>query len=80
MFDYLARTIKKQILNTEVPVEAGRTITYVGDAVDALIGILERPEHAQNQIFNVGNPQGEITIRDLAHLMREVPPEITGAA
>lgn len=59
---------------------AYRTITYIDDAVDALMAILDRPERSQNQIFNIGNRAGEITIRDLAQLMREVAAEITGEA
>lgn len=57
---------------------AYRTITYIGDAVDALMAILEQPQRSQNQIFNIGNRGGEISIRDLAYLMRDVAAEITG--
>jgi UDP-apiose/xylose synthase len=57
---------------------AYRTITYIDDAVDALVAMLEQPEKSQNQIFNVGNRAGEVTIRELAHLMRDVAAEITG--
>jgi UDP-apiose/xylose synthase len=57
---------------------AYRTITYIDDAVDALVAMLEQPDKSQNQIFNVGNRAGEVTIRELAHLMRDVAAEITG--
>jgi UDP-apiose/xylose synthase len=59
---------------------AYRTITYIDDAVDALELMLENPSKSKNQIFNVGNPQGEIMIRDLAYLMREIYAEISGDA
>jgi len=58
--------------------EAYRTITYIGDAVDALEAMLENPGKSKNQIFNVGNKAGEIKMKDLAELMRDTYAEITG--
>jgi UDP-apiose/xylose synthase len=59
--------------------DAYRTITYINDAVDALQLMLENPRGSENQIFNVGNREdGEITMKDLAYLMRDVAAEITG--
>jgi len=60
--------------------QAYRTITYIEDAVDALEAMLENPAKSKNQIFNVGNRQGEIKIADLAELMRATYAEITGDA
>ena len=57
--------------------EAYRTITYIDDAVDGLMLMLEQPQNSQNHIFNIGNRGGEVTMRELAHLMREVAAEIT---
>ena len=57
---------------------AYRTITYIDDAVEALMLMLEKPEGSTNQIFNVGNRGGEVTMKELAHMMREVAAEITG--
>jgi UDP-apiose/xylose synthase len=45
---------------------ARRTFTYIDDAIDALMSILAKPEQSRNQIFNVGNGDGEVTIRELA--------------
>ena len=59
---------------------ARRTITYIDDAIDALMLILDQPERSQNQIFNIGNRGAEVTIDQLAHLMRELAAEITGRA
>ncbi len=59
--------------------DAWRTITYIDDAIDALQAMLEQPKGSQNQIFNVGNRKdGEVTMKELAHLMREIAAEITG--
>jgi UDP-glucose 4-epimerase len=42
-----------------------RCFTYVGDAVQAIMGLLDHPD-AVGQVFNVGNPE-EVTIEELAH-------------
>lgn len=57
---------------------AYRTITYIDDAVDALEAMLENPTRSKNQIFNVGNAQGEIMVKNLAYLMRDLYAEISG--
>lgn len=55
-----------------------RTFLAVEEAVQALGLMLERPGLAKNQIFNLGNPANETTIRGLAELMRSTAAEITG--
>ncbi len=46
-----------------------RCFTYVGDAVQALISLMDSPTTA-GQIYNVGNPE-EISIEELAHKVIE---------
>lgn len=47
-----------------------RCFTYVGDGVDALIKIIaNKDDSASNQIFNVGNPDENISIRKLAETL-----------
>jgi UDP-apiose/xylose synthase len=46
-----------------------RCFTYIGDAIDACMKILERPRAAGGQVFNIGNPANETTIAGLARLM-----------
>jgi UDP-apiose/xylose synthase len=53
-----------------------RAFTYIGDAIDACIKILERPDAAKGQIFNIGNPANETTIADLAALMMRLWNEL----
>ncbi len=55
-----------------------RTFLAVEEAVKALSLMLDQPGMAKNQIFNLGNPANETTIRGLAELMRTVAAEITG--
>ncbi|MBD3315421.1 MAG: bifunctional UDP-4-keto-pentose/UDP-xylose synthase [Chitinivibrionales bacterium] len=56
-----------------------RCFTYVDDAVDAVMAILNHAEAAKGRIFNVGNPENETTIAGLAETMialyRELCPE-----
>lgn len=56
-----------------------RTFTYIKDAVEA-IGLIVKNENYvfNNQIVNIGNPENETTIYDLAVLMREIYKEETG--
>ena len=59
-----------------------RAFTYIDDAVDACVKIIERKEAVSRQIFNIGNPANETTIAGLAALMMRIWNEIApgGAA
>ena len=54
-----------------------RTITSIHDAVRAILLMLDQPERAQNQIFNIGHRGNEVTIAELARMMRRIYAEIT---
>lgn len=58
---------------------ARRAFLDVRDGTAAFRTILDQPDRAHNQIFNVGNPSNEMTVRDFASLMTELWEEITGA-
>ncbi|MBQ3565055.1 MAG: bifunctional UDP-4-keto-pentose/UDP-xylose synthase [Alphaproteobacteria bacterium] len=50
-----------------------RCFTYISDGVDALIKIIENKNGCANQeIFNVGNPYNELSIKDLAYKIKEL--------
>lgn len=55
-----------------------RTITYIDDAIDAMVRILERPENSRSQLFNIANPENEITVEELAQRMRSIYANLTG--
>lgn len=57
---------------------ARRALLYIDDAVDALYRMLKMPMAAQNQIFNLGSRQNELSIRELAEMMRTAYAEVTG--
>ncbi|PJI91695.1 UDP-apiose/xylose synthase [Yoonia maricola] len=52
--------------------KALRTFIHVDDLVNALIAILDNPAKSNGEIFNIGTPQNEIRIADLATLMRDI--------
>jgi UDP-4-amino-4-deoxy-L-arabinose formyltransferase/UDP-glucuronic acid dehydrogenase (UDP-4-keto-hexauronic acid decarboxylating) len=48
-----------------------RCFTYVDDGIDGLIRILANREGAcKNEIINIGNPDNECSVRELAHLLK----------
>jgi UDP-apiose/xylose synthase len=55
-----------------------RAFLHIEDANRAFDVLIDRRDQARNAIFNVGNPQNSITIRDLAGLMIELYQELTG--
>jgi nucleoside-diphosphate-sugar epimerase len=53
-----------------------RSFTYVDDGIDALMRIIENKDgKATGQIFNVGNPVNNFSIRELATMMLELAAE-----
>jgi UDP-apiose/xylose synthase len=55
-----------------------RTIVSIQDAIEALILMLRKPDRAKDQIFNIGNPANEVTMLELAHLIRRIYAEVSG--
>jgi len=50
-----------------------RCYTYVDDAVDCICRIVQNPGGVcDRQIFNIGSPGNEVTIRQLGELMRDI--------
>ncbi len=50
-----------------------RAYTYIDDAVDAMVRIFEAKDGAaKNQIFNIGTPENEVTIKQFAELTIEI--------
>jgi UDP-apiose/xylose synthase len=53
-----------------------RCFTFIDDAVDAIAAILREPEKTDGEIFNIGNPANEVTIRQLAEMMIDIYKQI----
>jgi UDP-apiose/xylose synthase len=49
-----------------------RTFMAVSDMVEAVCRIVERPAACHNQILNLGNPDNDVSIEQLAHLLGDV--------
>ncbi|MGB8328140.1 MAG: bifunctional UDP-4-keto-pentose/UDP-xylose synthase [Steroidobacteraceae bacterium] len=50
-----------------------RSFTYVGDAIDCLMRIIENQDgRASRQIFNIGNPASDLSVAELAKQIVEV--------
>ncbi|OMO65035.1 NAD-dependent epimerase/dehydratase [Corchorus olitorius] len=58
--------------------QSQRTFVYVKDAVEAVLLMIENPQRANGHIFNVGNPNNEVTVRQLADMMTEVYSKVSG--
>ena len=53
-----------------------RSFTDVSDGVSALMRIIENPQgRASGQIYNIGNPCNDLSVRDLAKLMLDIAKE-----
>jgi nucleoside-diphosphate-sugar epimerase len=49
-----------------------RSFTFLEDGIDCLLKIIEnRDDCASGRIFNIGNPDNDISIKELAHLLLE---------
>ncbi|KAL6202898.1 hypothetical protein ACLB2K_026602 [Fragaria x ananassa] len=58
--------------------ESQRTFVYIKDAIDAVMLMIENPTRANGHIFNVGNPNNEVTVRQLGEMMTEVYAKVSG--
>ncbi len=57
---------------------ARRTFTAIGDAVEFLFRLFENADKAFGEAFNVGNPENEVSIRELAVRMRNIYARLKG--
>jgi UDP-apiose/xylose synthase len=56
-----------------------RAFMHIDDANAAFQTILDHREETRNQIYNVGNPANNLTIREVSQLMLDLYEELTGA-
>jgi nucleoside-diphosphate-sugar epimerase len=50
-----------------------RSFTFIEDGINALLRIIEnKSDCAANRIFNIGNPDGHVSIRELAEMLRRM--------
>jgi UDP-apiose/xylose synthase len=57
-----------------------RSFISTGDFVEAIVRIVQRPEATRRQVINVGNPENNVTIRELARALgRAFEERVPGA-
>jgi len=50
-----------------------RCFTYIDDGIECLVKIIENKDNKFNgEIFNIGNPNNEATVKDLAHKLKDI--------
>ncbi len=50
-----------------------RSFTYIDDGIEALIRIIENKDNAaDSRIFNIGNPENDVSVRELAQTLIEL--------
>ncbi|MGH8456030.1 MAG: bifunctional UDP-4-keto-pentose/UDP-xylose synthase, partial [Stenotrophobium sp.] len=53
-----------------------RAFTYIGDGIDAMMKIIEnKDDKARSQIYNIGNPKNNYSVRELAEMMLKLAAE-----
>ena len=57
-----------------------RAFLHIADANEAFQTLLDHPDQTRHEIFNVGNPANNVTIREFARLMIETYQTLTGRA
>jgi len=57
-----------------------RAFMHIEDANRAFQTLIDQPRASRNQIFNIGNPANNASIRELALLMMEIYADLTGSA
>lgn len=76
--NFMAALLKREPMQLVDGGTARRTIVSIYEAVGAICRMLDAPERAAGQIFNLGNRDNEVTMADLADRMRRIYAGITG--
>ncbi len=73
---FLGHLLRREPINLVDGGKQRRCFTYVDDGIDCLMKILENKDGCcDGEIFNIGNPNNDYSIRELAELMIEVLKE-----
>ena len=69
---FIANIMRGEVINLVDGGKQRRCYIYIDDAIAALIKIIENPEQkAAQRIFNIGNPENNISMCELVHLIAE---------
>ncbi|HED15898.1 MAG TPA: bifunctional UDP-4-keto-pentose/UDP-xylose synthase, partial [Gammaproteobacteria bacterium] len=70
---FLGHMVRGQNISLVDGGHAKRSYTYIDDGIDALMKIIENKDGcASGNIYNIGNPENNYTVRQLAEMMLEI--------
>ncbi len=70
---FIAELLMKHPLSLVDGGRQKRCFTYVDDGIDALMKILENKDNCcKNQIINIGNPNNECSVKELAEILKNI--------
>lgn len=73
MTQFLGNMMRGEPINLVDGGSQRRSFTYIDDGIDALMTIIENKHNkCAGKIFNLGNPNNDLSIRELAYLMAKV--------
>lgn len=75
---FMSALMKREPLKLVDGGTARRTIISIHDFMDAIELILSNPSKSINEIFQIGNDKNEVTMKELAEMMRSIYADITG--
>ncbi len=74
---FMDNLLKNEDLKIVYPGTQQRCYCYINDAIEGLISIVNNWDKCKNRVLNIGNPNNETTIIDLARLMINIYNKIT---
>jgi nucleoside-diphosphate-sugar epimerase len=78
---FLGHLLREEPINLVDGGRQRRCFTYVDDGLDCLFGVLQNVDgRCDGRIFNIGNPNNDYSIRELAEMMIEVLEEFPALA
>ena len=70
---FIANLVKGEPIHLVNGGKQKRVFTYLDDGIDCLLKIIENKKGAcRGEIFNIGNPKNEMSVKDLAYQLREL--------
>jgi nucleoside-diphosphate-sugar epimerase len=70
---FLGHIVRGQPLQLVAGGKQRRSFTYIGDGIDALMRIIVNPRGvASRQIYNIGNPANNLSVKQMATLMLKI--------
>lgn len=69
---FIGSILKKEPIQCVNGGSVYRTFTYIEDAINGILVILNNREASVGQVFNIANPNNEITIYKLAELLKSI--------